>query len=415
MRRGSSRGEVDNNRYYELLGVPKDASDAELKKAYRKLAVKHHPDKGGDVEKFQEISHAFEILSDPEKKEIYDRFGEEGLKEGAGGGGMDANDIFEAMFGGGIFGGAGGSGRRSRGPKKGETVQHAIKVTLEDLYKGKSSKIAITRHRVCTQCAGRGATSATAVVTCSTCKGQGAVIRMNQIGPGMIQQVQTACPSCRGTGESIDEKFKCAGCEGKKVVKERKVLEVHIDPGMQDGQKIVFRGEADEEPGAEAGDVIIYVKQLDHPVFQRNGRNLLMLKDISLVDALCGASFTVEHLDGRLLKVHAKEGEVIKTGMVKSIPAEGMPTWKNPFEKGYLFIKFNVIFPVTMSPAHREALQAVFGPKSEPMIPDGVHVDDCEMITFDEEHEKDAHMNGDHGGMQDDDDERGQRVQCAQQ
>ncbi|KAA8493592.1 Chaperone protein dnaJ 2 [Porphyridium purpureum] len=412
MRRAS--GKVDNDRFYKILGVDRDAGEAELKKAYKRKAVRMHPDKGGNAEEFQELSHAFEVLSDPEKRQIYDRYGEEALKEGAGGGMHDANDIFEAFFGGGMGGMFGGSSRRRTGPKKSEAVSHAIKVTLEDLYKGKTSKIAITRHRVCQQCAGRGASSSEGVMSCSTCNGRGMMIQLHQIAPGMVQQVQAICPDCRGQGESIAERYKCDACKAQKVVKERKLLEVHVDPGMEDGQKIVFRGEADEEPGTEPGDVIIFLKQVEHERFQRNGRNLLLVQEISLVDALCGAPVVIKHLDGRELVAHPAPGEVIKPNDVKTIPNEGMPTWKSPFEKGYLFVKFTVVFPEAMDSVQMEALQKVLGPKSSISMSD--HHEDVELMDYRPEQEKFARANGNSSGADGMDEEEGsQRVQCAQQ
>ena len=161
-RRGGPPKEVDNKRYYDLLGVEKNATFDQIKKAYRKLALKAHPDKGGDAEKFKEISMAYEVLSDKDKREIYDQHGEDGLKEG---GGMRGGDIFSQMFGGGM-------GMRQQGPKKGKSVEHAIKVTLEEIYKGKTTKIAVNRDRICKTCNGKGGKNG-ANSTCQGCKGRG--------------------------------------------------------------------------------------------------------------------------------------------------------------------------------------------------------------------------------------------------
>ena len=162
MGRGSNK-EVDNKRFYELIGVPQTASQNEIKKAFRKLALKAHPDKGGDPELFKEISVAYEVLSDPEKRKMYDKYGEEGLREGAGGSGF--GDIFE-MFG------MGGRGQKDRGPKKGKSVMHPVKATLEDLFHGKTSKVAVSRDRICSKCDGKGG-KADAVTKCSACNGKG--------------------------------------------------------------------------------------------------------------------------------------------------------------------------------------------------------------------------------------------------
>ena len=166
---GGPRGpkkEVDNKKFYESLGVAKNASTEEIKRAYKKLAIKHHPDKGGDVEKFQEISRANEVLSDPEKREMYDNYGEDGLREG-GGGGPDMSDLLGSMFGMG-----GGGGRKPQGPKKAKAVLHAVKASLADLYNGKTQKVAVSRDRICTKCEGKGGKSG-AVSTCGACRGKG--------------------------------------------------------------------------------------------------------------------------------------------------------------------------------------------------------------------------------------------------
>ncbi|OQR81753.1 hypothetical protein THRCLA_11437, partial [Thraustotheca clavata] len=290
---------VDNSKYYEILGVSKTASEAEIKKAFRKLALKNHPDKGGDPELFKDITVAYEVLSDPEKRELYDQYGEEGL-QGGGGGGAGA-DIFSQMFG-------GRGGGRPRGPQKGEDLTHPLKVSLEDLYNGKTVKLAVNRDVLCGRCEGRGG-AVGAEKTCDTCNGRGMRIQHRQIAPGMVQQVQSVCPDCRGQGKTIRESDRCKACKGNKVTKERKVLEVHIEKGMRNGQRITFTGEADQAPGTIAGDIVFVVQEKEHAIFQRKGANLIMEKKITLVEALCGFETIVEHLDGRHLHVKTKPGE----------------------------------------------------------------------------------------------------------
>ena len=239
--------EVDNSKYYELLGVDKKASYDEIRKAFRKLALKNHPDRGGDKEKFQELNAAYEVLSDKEKRDTYDKYGEDGLKDGGRGGGMDISDLF----------GFGGGGRRQEaGPKKGKPVMHPMKLSLEEVYAGKQTKIAVNRERICAACEGRGGKEG-AVQKCPTCKGRGVVIKMQQLGPGMYTQSQGPCDECRGKGEIIDEKNKCKECNGKKVKKEKKIIDVQIDKGTPNNYQYKFHGEADEFPGMEAGDVVI--------------------------------------------------------------------------------------------------------------------------------------------------------------
>jgi len=311
--------DVDTTKLYETLGVEKSADAKEIKKAYRKLAVKHHPDKGGDEHKFKEISAAYEVLSDQEKRAKYDKFGLEGLSdEGGGGGGSD--DLFSMFFG-------GGRGR-SAGPRKSESVNHPLKVSLEDLYNGKTAKIAINRQVVVGDSK-----------MCPACDGQGVVIELRQIALGMVQQVQRRCGECNGLGYIATMK------------KERKILEVHVEKGMTHNQKIPFRGMADEKPNMEAGDVNFIIQEKEHALFKRKGADLLITKTLSLNEALCGFEWLVKHLDGREIAIKSKPGEVIKPEasashpFVKIVPNEGMPSHGNPFVKGNLYVLFRVEFP----------------------------------------------------------------------
>jgi len=289
-RRGGSRKDVDTTKFYKMLEVEKNANDSEIKKAYRKLAVKHHPDKGGDPEKFKEITRAYEVLSDSEKRSKYDRFGEEGL-DGEGGGG-DPSDIFEAFFGGGGGGGrrGGGGGRKKQ---KTKDVVQPVKATLEQIYNGTTKKMAITRQVIDKQ---KG------VQMCSDCDGRGVKVQVVRMGP-MIQQMQSACDSCGGQGKSF------------KTKQDREVLEVMIQKGSPDGHKIKFTEMADEHPDADAGDVIFTLKQQEHPVFKRKGANLFVERKISLVEALCGFELELQHLDDRKLLIKTSPGEIIKPMM----------------------------------------------------------------------------------------------------
>mmetsp|Transcript_8422 Transcript_8422/g.25297 ORF Transcript_8422/g.25297 Transcript_8422/m.25297 type:complete len:410 (+) Transcript_8422:93-1322(+) len=403
-RRGG--GGENHMKYYDLLGVSKTASDREIKSAYKKMAIKLHPDKGGDEEKFKEVTHAFEVLSDPQKREIYDQYGEEGLRDDMGPS-MDPHNIFDAFFGGGMFGG--GTNRRPRA-QKAPDVQHMLKVKLEDLYKGKTTKLAITRHRVCKTCKGKGSTDPNAITQCAECNGNGVRVHMRQIGPGMVQQLQSHCQACNGSGEVISPKARCNNCKGEKVVQERKVLEVYVEPGMEHGQKITFTGEADEEAGALPGDVVMILRQEEHPTFVRKGQNLIMEKEIQLLEALCGFQFVVNHLDGR--QVVVTSNDIIKPDDIRSIPGEGMPIWKRPDEKGFLFVKFKVNFPQTLDDTQRQALEQYLGPRPYVRIPHGDHVEEAHMIEFDSAHAQHGRSNGE--AYDEDEEMDGQRVQCAQ-
>ena len=270
------------------------------------------------AKQFQELSEAYQTLSDPRLRQIYDQQGQDGLtraKTGGGGGGADPEDLMSNFFngGGGLFSSMFRGGMREEGPKKARTIHHVHKVSLEDIYKGKVSKLALQKSVICTECDGRGG-KVGAVKTCTGCNGVGTKLMMYQTGP-MIQRVQAKCPDCDGEGEIIRPKDKCRKCVGKKTVIERKVLHVHVDKGVKNGHKIDFKGEGDQLPGVMPGDVQFEIEQKEHPRFQRRDDDLFYHCDIDLVTALAGGTIFIEHLDQRSLKVEIIPGEAISPGM----------------------------------------------------------------------------------------------------
>ncbi|XVF73487.1 hypothetical protein PTKIN_Ptkin12aG0205100 [Pterospermum kingtungense] len=412
----------DNTKYYEVLGVSKSASQDELKKAYRKAAIKNHPDKGGDPEKFKELAQAYEVLSDPEKREIYDQYGEDALKEGMGGGGGGGHnpfDIFESFFGGGAFGGGGSS--RGRRQKRGEDVVQTLKVSLEELYNGTTKKLSLSRNALCSKCKGKGSKSG-ASSRCYGCQGTGMKITTRQIGLGMIQQMQHVCPECRGSGEVINDRDRCPQCKGNKVTQEKKVLEVHVEKGMQNGQKITFEGQADEALDTVPGDIIFVLQQKKHPKFERKLDDLYVEHTLSLTEALCGFQFALTHLDGRQLLIKSNPGEVIKPDQYKAINDEGMPHHQRPFMKGRLFIHFKVDFPESgvFSPAQCRTLETILPKRPGKQLAD-MDLDDCEETTLndvniEEMRRKEQQRRHREAYDEDDDDEPSMpRMQCAQQ
>eukprot|EP00956_Cyclotella_meneghiniana_P028790 scaffold68055_cov60-Cyclotella_meneghiniana.AAC.2 len=399
---GGPRRDVDTSKLYETLGVrhssslyrvDKNADDKEIKKAYRKLAVKHHPDKGGDEHKFKEISAAYEVLSDKEKRAKYDKYGLEGLADESGGGG-GAEDLF-SMF----FGGRGGGGRSS-GPRKGESVNHPLKVSLEDLYNGKTAKIAINRQIIVGESK-----------MCSACDGQGVVIELRQIALGMVQQLQRRCTECGGQGYVADKR------------KERKILDVLVEKGMKHNQKIVFRGLADEKPNQEAGDVNFIIQEKEHEVFKRKGADLLITKTLSLNEALCGFEWIVKHLDGREVLIKSKPGEVIKPEassqhpFVKIVPNEGMPSHGNPFVKGNLYVLFRVEFP-SDNELSEKAVKELKKVLPRPAMEVAYDEDDVEVVHLDHADVKNFGKGGaashDNNYDSDEEGEGPGQVQCQQ-
>lgn len=382
---------------YDLLGVPPDADDNQLRKAYRKLSLKFHPDKNpGDekaAEQFKQISAAYGVLSDNEKRELYDKHGEEGLKEGRGGGrGGDPFDIFNMFFG-------GGGGGRERGPRRGKDVVHQLAVTLDQFYNGVTKKLALQKTVLCKVCDGEGVKPEhndrrDKVLKCNVCRGAGVVIKQRQLGPGMIQQMQTVCDKCGGEGDKINPKYVCGVCSGNKTKKERKILEINVDKGMEEGQKITFRGEGDQEPGIEPGNVVIVLMEKEHDTYTRKGCDLIIQMEVDLVDALCGLKRELTTLDDRTIHINTLPGEIISHGQLKMVKGEGMPRKGDPFNKGDLIIKFSVKLP-SSEWAHRntEKLTQLEKLLPGPSIPKPQPSDDAEELYLEDYEESKQRQN----------------------
>lgn len=404
---------VKDTKYYDILGVQPSASVDEIKKAYRKLALKLHPDKNpdNDPEKFKELSQAYEVLSDEKKRTLYDQVGEKGMKEGAGsGGGFHGSDPFDIfnMF----FGGGGASPFGSQREHRGKNLVHQLAVSLEEMYNGAVRKLALQKNVVCDKCEGRGGKKG-AVAKCTTCHGSGFVVRVHQLAPGMIQQVRAHCSDCEGQGEKINPKDKCKTCDGKKIVRERKIIEVHIDKGMEDGKKITFSGEGDQEPGLQPGDIVVVLDEKEHAIFKRDKTDLHMKMELTLTEALCGFQRVVKTLDNRQLVITNLPGEVIKPGDIKCLLNEGMPVYRNPMEKGRLVLHFDVKFP------EKNEIQADQIKKLKTLLPARTPVtipmdaEECDLVDYDPRHNQRSQRRE----MYDDDDPRahagGTHVNCA--
>jgi len=394
--------DVDTSKLYELLNCPKDATQNEIKKAYRKIAMKAHPDKGGDVEKFKEINEAYEILSNEEKRATYDKYGKDGLKDG-GPGGMD--DIFSMFTG-------GGPRRQQQGAKKTKPVMKEVQVKLEEVYAGKVVKMPIKKRICCESCGGKGGKN---IKTCGDCKGQGFKIKTQMLGPGMIQQSQVPCNACRGEGKQFDEKDRCTVCKGEKIKDVEKILEIPIEKGIPDEKTILFAGEGNEMPGAMAGDLHVRVSVKPHPVFERKGADLFMKKKISLLEALVGVNFKLKQLDGTDLTICSAPADVISTGEMKVIQGKGMPFYGDAMSHGNLIIQFDIEFPKgeQIKKEAREQLKKILpGPKINPPP------QNYEMMEDFHESMRNESAEGGHRNRHHDDDDghpQGQRVECGTQ
>lgn len=400
---------VKETKLYDILGVSPDATDVQIKKAYRKAALKYHPDKNPSeeaAEKFKEITSAYEILSDETKRTQYDEYGTEG--PGMGGmGGMDPNDIFSQFFGGGMFGGGG----RPQGPKRGKDVKHAINVSLEELYKGKTTKLALNKTVLCRTCEGRGGKKG-AVKTCSSCHGQGVKFITRQMGP-VIQRFQTTCDECNGEGNIINPKDRCTECKGRKTVSEKKILTVHVDPGMKDGDVVTFRGEGDQAPDTITGDVVIIIQEKEHPEFTRKGNDLYYNKKIDLLTAIAGGEISFKHVNGAWVKTEVVPGEIISPGQVKVVEGFGMPI-KKVGSYGNLFITFEIEFPKKgfATEEKLQLLEKVLPPRPKTKIPAGAEIDEVELAEYDAaKYQKNRRYADDDEEYE----EGGSNVQCASQ
>jgi molecular chaperone DnaJ len=340
--------------YYEILGVEKGISEKDLKKAYRRVAMKFHPDRNPDdkdaEDKFKEASEAYEILSNSQKRAAYDQYGHAGVdgQSGAGGGQGFGNfsDIFGDVFGD-IFGGGGSGGRGRGGPARGSDLRYTLDLSLEDAVKGASVKIRVPTLVGCGSCNGSGAKAGTKPVGCTTCGGVGQV-RMQQ---GFFS-VQQTCPNCHGKGSVISDP--CNDCHGQGRMEEVKTLSVKVPSGVDTGDRIRLSGEGEAgADGGPAGDLYVQVSVKDHPIFQRDGKNLYCEVPVSFVDAALGGELDVPTLDGRVkLKVPAET----QTGKLFRLRGKGVTPVRGG-STGDLMCRILVETPVNLNNKQKELLK----------------------------------------------------------
>lgn len=344
---------MSSNNYYDILGVSKNATDDEIKKAFHKLALKFHPDKNkGNVEmenKFKEISKAYDTLSDPQKRRAYDMGGEEAVNQQGHG---FPPDIFEMFNPGMRF--------QQQQQQRSQNLGYEFRISLDDLYNGKTHFIDINRHVKCTDCNAKGTKNESNIITCATCQGKGQKIIRTQMG-SMIQQQIMPCDRCAGKGKSIKSGDECKKCLGKCMTIAPTKVEIYFPPGTQNQEQIIIKNMAHENPSChECGDLVVIVIETPSKtgLYRKRGNNNLFYdKEIDLVDALCGNKFYIKHMDGRFLEVDNKN--IIKPNEELKISEEGMPVKNSMGKRSDLIVKFIVNFPSTLNEKRREVLRKI--------------------------------------------------------
>ncbi len=341
--------------YYDLLGVERGADEKALKSAFRKMAMKHHPDRNPDdpaaESKFKEINEAYEVLKDPQKRAAYDQYGHSAFENGGGGGfGAGAggfSDIFEDIFGEMMGGGRRGGGR-SGGRERGADLRYNMEVSLEDAYAGKSAEISVPTAVTCDVCSGTGAKPGSSPVTCGTCGGSGR-IRASQ---GFFS-IERTCPDCQGRGEVITDP--CTNCHGQGRVTRERTLSVDIPAGIEDGVRIRLGGEGEAgSRGGPPGDLYIFLSIRPHEFFQRDGADLFCKIPVSMTTAALGGQFEVASLDGVKSRVKIPEGT--QNGKQFRLRGKGMPIMRSA-EKGDLYIQIAIETPQKLTKNQRELLE----------------------------------------------------------
>ncbi|NMP23002.1 molecular chaperone DnaJ [Sulfobacillus harzensis] len=364
--------------YYEVLGVERGASGEEIKRAFRKLAAKYHPDANpGDSqaeERFKEINEAYQILSDPEKRARYDQFGHAGADGGFAGGSNFGFDGFGAGFGGGgfgdifdmFFGAAAGQGQRRHGPERGADLRYDLTVTLEEVANGAEKPIRVVREETCNRCHGNQAEPGTRIETCPDCRGRGEVERISDSFLGRIRRIET-CARCRGTGKVIKEP--CKTCAGRGVVRAEKRLTVKVPPGVDDTTRLRVQGEgAAGRRGGSPGDLIVFIHVAEHPKFRRDGDDLWLDLPIGFAQAALGAEVTVAGLEGQEHTIHINPGT--QTDTVVRVARAGLPRLGSPSAKGGLNVHLVVEVPTHLNPKERELLRAWAEMRGEAVVPE---------------------------------------------
>lgn len=356
--------------YYEVLEVSKGASKEEIKKAYRKKAIKYHPDKNqGDKaaeEKFKEAAEAYEVLSNDEKRQRYDRYGHAGVGGAAGGGfggGMSMDDIFSHfgdIFGGGFggFGGFGGSSRSSRRVNKGSNLRVKVRLNLSEVANGAEKKIKVKKYVECKHCSGSGAKDGSSYSNCSTCHGTGQVTRISNTILGQMQTSST-CPTCGGEGKIITDK--CNYCVGEGIVRDEEIISLNIPAGVEEGMQLSVSGKGNAaRRGGINGDLLVLIEEERHPELVRDGNNLIYSLNVSIPDAILGMTAEIPTVDGAV-KVKLEPGT--QPGKILRLRGKGLPE-VNSYGKGDLLVHIQVFIPKDITKDERKAIEKLQGAES---------------------------------------------------
>ena len=320
--------QVITHKYYKLFDVPQNASLADIKTKFKKLAYIYHPDKGGDPSKFSLLREAYEVLVNPKKRGFYDQHGDAGLEQ--------LQD--------------------SAQPRRQPTTSSIVmSLSLGEFYRGVSKKIPYSRTAICMNCAGKGSRS---TISCTNCTGTGIAENTYRVGP-MVFQNRGPCGVCSGTGESFSPADRCSECLGQRVVRVQQELDVCVQPGTPVGHKLTFADAADQEPGRDTGDLVVVLQEEPHSIFRRLGDDLVASIRVSLSTALCGDSSSLELLDGQCITIQPPPDYIIKPGTIGSIPGKGMPCF-NQEGAGTLYLQFQIYFPKSLPPRSRQLAKLLF-------------------------------------------------------